>query len=52
MYARVIGKALVEQKDGNYTINRGLLKEAYGNVDSIKKMSAGARVNYIQSQTP
>ena len=50
MYARVIGKALVEQKDGNYTINQGLLKEAYGNVDSIKKMSAGARVNYMQSQ--
>ena len=42
-YSRVIGKQLLKENNGNYSINEELLKEAYSNVDSLKKMSPVAK---------
>ena len=39
MSARVLGKQFITEKDGKYTVNDGLLKEAYSHTDALKTMS-------------
>ncbi len=38
-YIKIIGKQLLKEDGGEYAINRKLLKEAYGNSESVKKMT-------------
>lgn len=38
-YTRVIGKQLLKETNGKYSINEEVLKKAYDNPESIKKMS-------------
>ncbi|MBS3146293.1 hypothetical protein J4471_01200 [Candidatus Woesearchaeota archaeon] len=47
-YTRVIGKQLLQEKDGKYSIKEELLKKAYTNADSVKKMSPIAKDEALQ----
>ena len=38
-YMRMIGKQLLKESNGEYSINTDLLKEAHSNIESAKKMS-------------
>ena len=38
-YTRMIGRALLKESNGKYSINKEALKEAYSNPEAIKKMS-------------
>ena len=47
-YVRVIGKQLLNEENGNYSIKEKLLKEAYGNVEAVKKMSPIIKAKYAK----
>jgi hypothetical protein len=45
-YTRIIGKQLLKEDKGKYVINEKLLKEAYSNIESAKKMSPMVKSKY------
>ncbi|MEK6841392.1 MAG: hypothetical protein AABX45_02255 [Nanoarchaeota archaeon] len=45
-YTRIIGKQLLKESNGKYSINEELLKEAYSNVEAAKKMSPRVQSKY------